>query len=155
MRPQFPANQRPMGGDPAVSEALQSPRVGSLPSPSYRAAYEGLEARMKALAEADGEVFWPNPEPLGRVDYIFVCMEPSLGTGSADRTRSFIEAARCFVNSLEEFLLSLQHQAVPMQTQRAVLRHRLVEGRDAGQGGVLTGPGGTTSGIHYCSRRST
>jgi len=75
-------------------------------SSSFHAAYGGLEARMKALAEADGEVFWPNPEPLGRVDFIFVCMEPSMGTGSADKTRAFIEAgARCFVNSLEDFLL--------------------------------------------------
>jgi hypothetical protein len=61
---------------------------------------------MKALAEADGDVFWPNPEPLCRVDYIFVCMEPSLRPGSADKVRASIEAgARCFVNSLEDFLL--------------------------------------------------
>lgn len=25
---------------------------------------------MRVLAEADGDVFWPNPEPLGHVDYI-------------------------------------------------------------------------------------
>jgi hypothetical protein len=34
----------------------------------FQAAYRKLEARMKALAEADGDVFLPNSEPLGPVD---------------------------------------------------------------------------------------
>ena len=72
----------------------------------FGAAYLDLEARMKALAEGDGDVFWPNPEPLGRVDYIFVCMEPSLGASSPDKVRAFIDAGgRCFVNSIEDFIL--------------------------------------------------
>lgn len=33
----------------------------------FRAAYQELEARMKGLAEADGEVFLPNPAPAGPV----------------------------------------------------------------------------------------
>jgi hypothetical protein len=31
----------------------------------FRAAYRGLEARMKALAEDEGDVFLPNPAPVG------------------------------------------------------------------------------------------
>jgi hypothetical protein len=40
------------------------------------------------------------------VDYVFVSMEPSLGAGSPDKVREFIEAgARCFVNSIEDYIL--------------------------------------------------
>ena len=46
---------------------------------SFRTAYRELEARMKALAENDGHVFLPNPEPLGPAQHILICMEPSLG----------------------------------------------------------------------------
>src|SRR5262245_8864327 len=74
----------------------------------FRAAYRELEARMKALAETDGEVFLPNPEPLGPVEYVFVCMEPSLGrwARSADEARSKVEAGfRNFLSSIEDFIL--------------------------------------------------
>jgi hypothetical protein len=53
--------------------------VGVPTGDRFRASYEYLEARMKARSEADGDVFLPNPEPLGPVEYVFVCMEPSLG----------------------------------------------------------------------------
>jgi hypothetical protein len=75
---------------------------------SFRAAYRDLEVRMKALAEADGDVFLPNPEPSGRVEYVFVCMEPSLGrwARSADEARAKVEAGfRNFVSSIEDFIL--------------------------------------------------
>jgi hypothetical protein len=42
-------------------------------------AYCNLERRMKALAESEGDVYLPNPKPAGLVDYILICMEPSLG----------------------------------------------------------------------------
>ena len=45
----------------------------------FRAAYRALEARMRTLAEADGDVFLPNPEPSPPVEYVFICMEPSIG----------------------------------------------------------------------------
>jgi hypothetical protein len=74
----------------------------------FRAAYQDLEARMKALAEADADVFLPNPEPLEPVQYVFVCMEPSLGrwARSADEARSKVEAGfRNFIYSIEDFIL--------------------------------------------------
>jgi hypothetical protein len=63
---------------------------------------------MKALAEADGDVFLPNPEPLGPVEYVFVCMEPSLGrwARSPDEAKAKVEAGfRNFVSSAEDFIL--------------------------------------------------
>ena len=63
---------------------------------------------MKALAEADGDVFLPNPEPLGTVQYVLICMEPSLGwwARSADHARSRVEAGfRNFLFSIEDFIL--------------------------------------------------
>jgi hypothetical protein len=61
---------------------------------SFHAAYRELEERMKALAEADGDVFLPNPEPQRRVEYVLICMEPSLGrwARTPDQARSRVEA---------------------------------------------------------------
>jgi hypothetical protein len=75
---------------------------------SFHTAYRELEERMKVLAEADGDVFLPNPEPLGTVQYILICMEPSLGrwARSADDARSRVEAGfRNFLFSIEDFIL--------------------------------------------------
>lgn len=74
----------------------------------FRAVYRELEARMEVLAEADGDVFLPNPKPLGPVEYVFVCMEPSLGrwARSADEARSKVEAGfQNFISSIEDFIL--------------------------------------------------
>jgi hypothetical protein len=74
----------------------------------FRVAYRELETRMKARAEDDGDVFLPNPEPLGPVEYVFVCMEPSLGrwARSADEARSKVEAGFLnFISSVEDFIL--------------------------------------------------
>jgi len=88
---------------------------------SFRAAYRELEAQMKVLAEADGDVFLPNPEPVGPVEYVFVCMEPSLGrwARSADEARSKVEAGfRNFLSSIEDFILHFciqQYLCAPTQ----------------------------------------
>jgi hypothetical protein len=87
----------------------------------FRAAYRELKARMKALAEADGDVFLPNPEPLGPVEYVFVCMEPSLGrwARSADEAKSKVEAGfRNYLSSIEDFILHFciqQYLCAPTQ----------------------------------------
>jgi hypothetical protein len=44
----------------------------------FSSAYSELEERMKALAEADGDIYLPNAEPEGPADYVLICMEPSL-----------------------------------------------------------------------------
>jgi hypothetical protein len=63
---------------------------------------------MKAQAQSDGDVFLPNPEPSKPVDYIFVCMEPSLGrwAGSPGEAREKIDTGfRNFVSSMENSIL--------------------------------------------------
>jgi hypothetical protein len=75
---------------------------------SFYTAYRELEERMKALAEADGDVFLPNPEPVGPVQYVLICMEPSLGrwARSADHARARVEAGfRNFLASVETSIL--------------------------------------------------
>jgi len=75
---------------------------------NFHAAYRDLEGRMKALAEADGDVFLPSPEPEGPVDYVFICMEPSLGrwAGSPAEAESKVDAgSRNFLFSMEDFIL--------------------------------------------------
>lgn len=75
----------------------------------FRAAYRALETRMRALAEADGDVFLPNPEPSPPVEYVFICMEPSIGrwgVHSMDEARRKVDDGfRNFVSSMEDFLL--------------------------------------------------
>lgn len=74
----------------------------------FQASYRELVTRMKARAEADGDVFLPNPEPVGPAEYVFVAMEPSLGrwARSADEARSKVEAGfRNFSSSLETAIL--------------------------------------------------
>jgi hypothetical protein len=75
---------------------------------NFHASYRGLEVRMQALAEADGDVFLPVPEPEGPADYVLIGMEPSLGwwARSADEARSKVEAGfRNFLFSIEDFIL--------------------------------------------------
>lgn len=74
----------------------------------FRDAYQALEARMKVLAKEDGDVYLPNLQPLGPVEYVFVCMEPSLGrwARSPDEARLKVEAGfRNFISSIENFIL--------------------------------------------------
>jgi hypothetical protein len=63
---------------------------------------------MKALAESDGDVFLPNPEPEGPARYVLICMEPSLGqwARSGEEGKAKVEAGfRNFLSSLEDFIL--------------------------------------------------
>ncbi|MEO7189900.1 MAG: hypothetical protein ABI051_02475 [Vicinamibacterales bacterium] len=75
---------------------------------AFRARYRELEQRMQALAEADGDVFLPNPEPEGPVHWLLICMEPSLGrwARSADQARSKVDAGfRNFLSSIDTAIL--------------------------------------------------
>lgn len=76
--------------------------------PDFRRAYRDLESRMKALAAADGDVFVPNPEPEGVVQYVLICMEPSLGrwASSKEEAEEKVQAGfRNFLYSMEDFIL--------------------------------------------------
>jgi len=74
----------------------------------FRDAYRALETRMRVQAEADGDVFLPSPAPDGPVDYVLICMEPSLGpwAKSPVDAQSKIKAGfRNFLSSLEDFIV--------------------------------------------------
>jgi hypothetical protein len=75
----------------------------------FHAAYRGLEEKMKARAEDDGDVFLPNVEPEGPAHYVLIAMEPSLGrwARSADEARSKVEAG--FRNFLPSDEVSILH----------------------------------------------
>jgi hypothetical protein len=75
---------------------------------SFHAKYRELEERMKALAEYEGNVFLPNTEPEGPVQYVLICMEPSLGrwARSADEAKTKVAAGfRNFLFSMEVAIL--------------------------------------------------
>lgn len=75
---------------------------------AIRRAYRDLERRMELLAESDGDVYLPNPEPRAKADYILICMEPSLGhwARSAEEARARIASGfRNFVDGSESMLL--------------------------------------------------
>jgi len=74
----------------------------------FSRAYRDLDRRMKIRAELDGDVYLPNPEPTAKVDYILVCMEPSLGhwSHSADEARARVASGfRNFLSDIEPILL--------------------------------------------------
>ncbi len=66
----------------------------------FQNAYRKLEQRTKVLAEADGDVYLPSPEPSGRAHYIFICMEPSLGGWAKDKVEAEKKVADGFRNFL-------------------------------------------------------
>jgi hypothetical protein len=75
---------------------------------SFQTRYRALEERMRALAEDDGDIYLPNPEPEGPVQYVLICMEPSLGhwARSAEEARARVAAGfRNFLTSMEAMIL--------------------------------------------------
>jgi hypothetical protein len=74
----------------------------------FETRYRELVLRMKAQAEADGDIFLPNPKPSGPVDYALICMEPSLGRWAPTpeiASERIKEGFRNFIYSLEDFIL--------------------------------------------------
>jgi hypothetical protein len=74
----------------------------------FYAHYKALEARMNERADKDGDAFLPNPEPQGPVEYILICMEPSLGrwARSIDEARSKVGSGfRNFLSHIDTMIL--------------------------------------------------
>jgi hypothetical protein len=93
---------------------------------NFHASYIGLEVRMKALAEADRDVFLPVPEPEGPADFILIGMEPSLGWWARSADAGF----RNFLFSIEDFIRTLR-STLSLQGWRAIPYYRPVEGSNA------------------------
>ena len=71
--------------------------------------YKNLTLRMARLAERDGDVFIPNPEPVSKVDYIFVAMEPSLGGWAKSKEEALEKVNRGFRNFLDGYETMILH----------------------------------------------
>ncbi len=74
----------------------------------FQAAYRKLEEQMRRLAELEGSIFLPNPEPKESAKYVLICMEPSLGrwARSEKEAQKKIKAGfRNFISSIEDFIL--------------------------------------------------
>ena len=101
---------------------------------NFHAAYRALEARMKALAEADDHVFLPNPEPEGPVHYVLICMEPSLGRWArpADQARAKVRSG--FRNFLPSDEVAILHFCIRRYLCRAAERYHVT---DVSKGAML------------------
>lgn len=74
----------------------------------FQSTYRELESKMESLAQADGDIYLPNPEPNAPVQNILICMEPSLGrwANSADEAIQKVNSGfRNFLYSVEDFIL--------------------------------------------------
>lgn len=74
----------------------------------FRSAYSAIESEMRSLAEVDGDIFLPNSVPLKQAEYVFVCMEPSLGKWARSIEDAKLKVYGGFQNfafSIEDFIL--------------------------------------------------
>ena len=80
----------------------------------FKEAYAGLTTRMKALANQRDEIYVPNIVPDSTVDYIFVCMEPTLGEWAMTRDEAEIRLGEGFTNFLDGYNTMLLHYAIKL-----------------------------------------
>src|SRR5262245_14590285 len=93
----------------------------------FQAAYRKLETRMKAFAEADGDVFLPTFEAFGPVEYSLVCMETSLGrwARSADEAKSKVDAG--FLNFLPSDEIAILHFCIQEYLLEPAQRYHITD----------------------------
>ena len=82
------------------------------PNTTFRTSYRALEEQMRIQAEADGNVFLPNPEPEGPVDYVLICMEPSLGRWARNAEEARVRVKEGFKNFVSSVEISILHFCV-------------------------------------------
>lgn len=94
---------------------------------SFHAEYRKLEDRMRMRAEDDGDVFLPNVEPEGPVNYLLICMEPSLGrwARSPEQARSKVEAG--FRNFLPSDETSILHFSIRRYLCKPTERYHITD----------------------------
>jgi hypothetical protein len=74
----------------------------------FHAKYQDLVMKMHEQAESEGTIFLPNMEPKKPADFIFICMEPSIGgwARTIEEGKIKVDAGfRNFTSSIEDFIL--------------------------------------------------
>ena len=79
---------------------------------NFKQAYNQLEVCMGDFAKKNGEIYVPNIVPDSPVDYIFICMEPSLGEWAKNRDDAESKLRDGFRNFLDGFNTMILHYAI-------------------------------------------
>lgn len=79
---------------------------------NFKQAYSEMEVRMRNFANRNGEIYVPNIVPHGPVNYIFICMEPSLGEWAKNRDDAESKLKAGFRNFLDGFNTMILHYAI-------------------------------------------
>jgi hypothetical protein len=86
---------------------------------TFHDAYHDLEDRFRARAEADGDIYLPNVEPSGPVEYVFIAIEPSLGrwAGSPHEAKGKVK------DGFRNFVADEQHLSRRESLKPALILH--------------------------------
>ena len=79
---------------------------------NFQQAYNRLEISMGAFAKKNNEIYVPNIVPDSPADYIFICMEPSLGEWAKNRDDAESRLKDGFRNFLDGFNTMILHYAI-------------------------------------------
>jgi hypothetical protein len=111
-----------------------------------RRAYRDLERRMELLAESDGDVYLPNPEPQAKADFISICMEPSLGNWA----RSPAEAKARIASGFRNFVDGTESMLLHFSVRRFLCEHgQCYHLTDFSKGAMLVQHAGAARGERY------
>jgi hypothetical protein len=113
---------------------------------NFQTVYRELEGRMKALAEADGDVFLPNPEPECPVQYVLICMEPSLGRWARRADKAMLKVQSGFRNFLPSDEVALLHFCIRRYLCRTAERYYIT---DLSKGAMLVQRAGDERATRY------
>jgi hypothetical protein len=93
----------------------------------FENAYNELEVRMGDLAKKNHEIYVPNIVPYCPADYIFICMEPSLGEWARNRddAESILKAG--FRNFLDGYNTMILHYAIRKHLCRNNQRYHITD----------------------------
>lgn len=78
----------------------------------FQKAYNVLEVKMGNFARKNDEIYVPNITPHSPVEYIFICMEPSLGEWARSRNEAEIKLKAGFRNFLDGYNTMILHHAI-------------------------------------------
>ncbi|MEL7244930.1 MAG: hypothetical protein AAGM40_21710 [Cyanobacteria bacterium J06573_2] len=79
---------------------------------NFKRAYNQLEACMRNFAKENHEIYVPNIVPDSPADYIFICMEPSLGEWAKNHDDAESKLREGFRNFLDGFNTMILHYAI-------------------------------------------